>query len=47
MNYKKMWITLKAESGYRTTKNFINQEDVCLRDLMNRQEDIDKKLEVN
>ena len=38
MNYKKLWNTLKAESGYRTTLNFINKEDQTIRELMNRLE---------
>jgi len=45
MDYKKMWNTLKAESGYRVTKNFANKDDVTLRELMERQERISKRLD--
>ena len=42
MNYKKMWNTLKAESGYRETHimNLINVESQTIRELMERQEQI-------
>jgi hypothetical protein len=38
MNYKRAWVTLKAESGYRVTRNFGGYEDVTLKELMNNME---------
>ena len=46
MNYKKMWVTLKAESGYRETHplNLTYVESQTIRELMERQEKIEQKV---